>query len=154
MIHAGKYTEANSDFVCLGGMLIMSLPFLLSDIFVNSFAIIWWCPHLLLCFSFLQIKSGHTSWTKYRKLSWHNFICCMCSFSTCKRNCSVVSKSDCILTYTSTRIKSQYLHVYNLAFSAVRNLCPLSPGQKKTRQCMTGLNMSLGKCGAVNPART
>ena len=27
IIHAGKYIDANSDLVCLGGMFIMSLPF-------------------------------------------------------------------------------------------------------------------------------
>ena len=121
----------------------MSLPFLLSDTFVNSLAIIWWCPQRLSSFSLRQMKSGHTSWTKYKKLSWHNLMCSICNFSTCNRSWSVVNKSYCILTYTLSRIKSQYLHVYNLAFSAVRNLRPVLRGKKKARQSMTGCRMSL-----------
>ena len=71
----------------------MSLPFLFFAIDVNSCAICWWCPHLFGSLSVLQIKSGHTCFTKYKKLSWHNFICCSQVFSSLKRRSSVVNKS-------------------------------------------------------------
>ena len=71
----------------------MSLPFLCLDIFVNSCAICWWCPQRLGSLSVRQIKSGQTFFTKYKKLSWHNLICCNHTFSSLSRNWSVVIKS-------------------------------------------------------------
>ena len=107
-----------------------------------------------LSFSFLQIKSGHMSWTKYKILSWHSFMCWMCSFSTCNRSCSVVSKSDFILTYNLTRIKSQYLYLYNLAFSAVKTPQPRLGGKKKAHRWEWAVVWALEKCGDLHPART
>jgi len=74
----------------------MSLPFFVSEIFVNSDAICWWCPHFLGLGSNLHMKSGQTSFTKYIKLSWHNFMCSIHFFSTANRSCSFVSNSFCI----------------------------------------------------------
>ena len=71
----------------------MSLPFFCVEIFVNSDAICWWWPHFLGSLSKRQIKSGHTFFTKYIKLSWHNFICSINFFSTANLSWSVVNKS-------------------------------------------------------------
>ena len=75
----------------------MSLPFLFFDIFVNSCAICWWCPHLSGSLSVLQMKSGQTFFTKYKKLSWHNFICFNHTFSSLSRNWSVVNNSVSVI---------------------------------------------------------
>jgi len=71
----------------------MSLPFFCLAILVNSFAITWWWPHLDLSFSFLKIISGHISFTKYKKLSWHNFMCFNQRDSTLSLSCSPVNNS-------------------------------------------------------------
>ena len=47
----------------------LTFPFLFLDILVNSCAMCWWCPHLSGSLSVLQMKSGQTFFTKYKKLS-------------------------------------------------------------------------------------
>lgn len=74
----------------------MSLPFFCFAILVNSFAIIWWWPHLDLSCSCRKIISGHISFTKYKKLSWHNFMCFNQRDSTLSLSCSAVNNSVCI----------------------------------------------------------
>ena len=64
----------------------LTYPFLFLDIFVNSCAMCWWCPHLSGSLSVLQMKSGQTFFTKSKKLSWHNFICFNHTFSSLSRN--------------------------------------------------------------------
>lgn len=71
----------------------MSLPPVPFEICVNSWAICWWWPHFFGSFSFLQIKSGQTFWTKYKKLSWQSLICSIYNFSTRSLNWSVVKNS-------------------------------------------------------------
>ena len=67
----------------------MSLPFFSEAIFVNSLAIIWWCPIFFWSVVFRYINSGQTSLTKYKKLSWHSLTCSIQSFSTSSLSFSV-----------------------------------------------------------------